>query len=671
MTLSFKINNQNGNFKLAKINGSYRIGSNSSSNLDIDNYYYDNILLMHFDNDGSGSFIDSSAYQRTISSYGNVVLSNTQSKFGNSSVYFDGSGDYLEVANDSSLDFESEDFTIEYWEYRVGTGTSPVMCRFRAGNGLNPWLVGYNGHGTLQFYMSTNDSGWNMVGALSMGSPIYNIWSHYAVVKEGNTIRTYQNGNQIATTTTNLSTAAGSGPLSIGRYANNSSDYYDGYLDDIRITKGVARYSSNFSVPVAPVPDLGPAPTVPSTPSNLTVSENQGIVSLSWNRPSSPRVVDSRAPITYYGVEYSSDGGSSWTEDSGPFVVESTLNFNSLSDFTNNFTTTEPNYNTYSINNGSLQINCPTQDRISQYYFKQNKNILDFEMRFSHTYQTNRVPSITFYGALGSVQAYYNNYWPDDQGWDSLGRNRNNVIVGVTPAGGSTTWYAHSSPRLDSNGQFDTIKISVDTIAKTATLIINGISNTYNNNMFSGGFQNVYFDPMDMNFCTSYVTFIDYIKYTTDDTSATNRRLYGLSGGSPYLFRTRAQNSVGFGSYSSTANISTLSNAPSGVSAIGDDNQAFVSWTAPTPNNSSTRDYAIQYSADAGSSWTTFSHSPNTNTLSNVTGLSNGSDYLFRVAAVNFAGTGVYSSNSSSINIAPRSDSLYNKTRILLHLDSN
>ena len=112
MTLSFKINNQNGNFKLAKINGSYRIGSNSSSNLDIDNYYYDNILLMHFDNDGSGSFIDSSAYQRTISSYGNVVLSNTQSKFGNSSVYFDGSGDYLEVANDSSLDFESEDFTI-------------------------------------------------------------------------------------------------------------------------------------------------------------------------------------------------------------------------------------------------------------------------------------------------------------------------------------------------------------------------------------------------------------------------------------------------------------------------------------------------------------------------------------------------------------------------------
>lgn len=419
-------------------------------------------------------FVDSSAYQRRVTSYGNAALSNAQSKFGNSSVYFDGSGDYLEVANDSSLDFGSEDFTIEYWEYRVGTGTSPVMCRFRTGNGLNPWLAGYNGNGTLQFYMSTNDSGWNMVSALSMGSPIYNIWSHYAVVKENNTIRTYQNGNQIATTTTNLSTAAGSGPLSIGRHANNGSDYYEGYLDDIRITKGVARYSSNFSVPVAPSPDLGIASTVPSTPSNLTVSEDQGIVSLSWSRPSYPRVIDTRAPITYYGVEYSSDNGSSWTEHS----------------------------------------------------------------------------------------------------------------------------------------------------------------------VVSGG-------------------------------SLLTRSISGLPSNTPYLFRVRAQNSVGFGNYSSTANISTLTNTPSGVSAIPDNNQAYVSWTAPTPNNSSIRDYSVQYSSDAGSSWTTFSHSPSIDTLINVTGLNNSSDYVFKVAAVNLAGIGTYSSNSSSINVAPRTDNLYNKTRILLHLDSN
>jgi hypothetical protein len=501
-------------------------------------------------------------------------------------------------------------------------------------------------------------------------------WSHIAAVRSSGVLNLYLNGTQLgsgSSFTSNI-TRNNSYGLSIGATTlsnGNSSDYFNGYLDDLRITKGVARYTNNFSVPLSPFENIGPSPSLPSEPLNLTASEDQGIVSLSWNKPTVPKAIDTRSPISYYGVEYSNDNGSSWTEDSGPFVVESTLNFNNLSDFTNNFTTTEPNYNVYSINNGSLQINCPTQDRISQYYFKQNKNLLNFEMRFSHTYDTYRIPSITLYGSLGSVQAYYNNNWPADQGWDSLGRNRNNVIVGITPAGGSTTWYAHSSPRLSSGGQFDTIQMSINTTTQTATLIINGISNTYNGNIFSAGFQNVYFDPMDMNFCTSYVTFIDYIKYTTNDTSSTNRRLYNLTSGSPYLFRVRAQNSFGFGNYSSTANILTLNNAPSGVSAIGDDNQAYTSWTAPTPNNSATRDYAIQYSSNAGASWYTYSRSPSTDTLSSVTGLSNGSDYIFRVAAVNFAGTGIYSDNSSSINIAPRSDSLYNKTRILLHLDSN
>jgi hypothetical protein len=153
--------------------------------------------------------------------------------------------------------------------------------------------------------------------------------------------------------------------------------------------------------------------------------------------------------------------------------------------------------------------------------------------------------------------------------------------------------------------------------------------------------------------------------------SLLTRSISGLPSNRPYLFRVRAQNSVGFGTYSSTANISTLTNTPSGVSAIPDNNQAYVSWTAPTPNNSSIRDYSVQYSSDAGNSWTTFSHSPTIDTLINVTGLNNSSDYVFKVAAVNLAGIGTYSSNSSSINVAPRTDNLYNKTRILLHLDSN
>jgi hypothetical protein len=503
-------------------------------------------------------------------------------------------------------------------------------------------------------------------------------WSHVAAVRSSGVLKLFLDGTQVGSDssfTANI-TRNNSYGLSVGAYTlsnGSSSDYFNGYLDDLRITKGVARYIDSFTVPSAPFENIGPSASVPSEPLSLTVSEDQGIVLLSWNKPTVPKAIDTRSPISYYGVEYSNNDGSSWTEDSGPFVVESTLNFNNLSDFTDNFTTSQPSWYTYSISNGTLQINAPTLDRSSSYSFIQNKNLLDFEINFLTTYHTYRVPYLNFTNDLGSVYIAYNTNWVGPQAWSSaLGSDYpNNVIIGITPVGGSTSWYAHNSPRLDNSSVYNTIKAILNTTAQTITIVINGVSNTYNSSIFNAGFKNFDHNPMAMNFNNSYITYINYIKYTTDDTSATNRRLSNLTSGSPYLFRVRAQNSVGFGNYSSTANISTLNNAPSGVSGIGDDNQAYVSWTAPTSNNSSIRDYAIQYSSNAGASWYTYSRSPSTDTLSSVTGLSNGSDYIFRIAAVNFAGTGIYSSDSSSINVAPRSDNLYNKTRILLHLDSN
>jgi hypothetical protein len=513
----------------------------------------------------------------------------------------------------------------------------------------------------------------NTTGIIPTGT-----WSHVAAVRSSGVLKLFLDGTQVGSDSSFASniTRNNTYGLSIGAYTlsnGSSSDYFNGYLDDLRITKGFARYLENFVSPISSFPNDGPAPTAPSEPLNLAVSENQDIVSLSWNRPLVPKTIDSRSPITYYDLEYSNNGGSSWTEDTGPFVVESTLNFNSLSDFTNNFVSSNPAFQTYSINDGSLQILGPVQDSSSSYSFIQNKNLLEFEINFLSTYHGYRVPYLNFTNDLGSVYIAYNTNWVGPQAWSSaLGSDYpNNVIVGITPAGGSTTWYANSSPRLDNSSIFNTIKTTINTTNKTMTLTINGTPEVYTNNMFGSGFKNFSHSPLAMNYNTSYVTYVNYIKYTTDDISATNRRLYNLTSGSPYAFRVRAQNSVGFGNYSSTANISTLNNAPSGLNVIPDNNQAFLSWTAPTPNNSATRDYAVQYSSNAGSSWTNFSHSPSTDTFINVTGLNNGSDYIFRTAAINLAGTGVYSNNSSSISIAPRSDNLYNKTRILLHLDSN
>jgi len=90
--------------------------------------------------------------------------------------------------------------------------------------------------------------------------------------------------------------------------------------------------------------------------------------------------------------------------------------------------------------------------------------------------------------------------------------------------------------------------------------------------------------------------------------------------------------------------------APTSVSGTAGNAQVSLTWTAPTYNNGAAiSDYTIQYSSNSGSSWTTFSHSASATASIIVTGLTNSTAYIFRVAAVNSVGTGSYSSNSSSI----------------------
>lgn len=94
-----------------------------------------------------------------------------------------------------------------------------------------------------------------------------------------------------------------------------------------------------------------------------------------------------------------------------------------------------------------------------------------------------------------------------------------------------------------------------------------------------------------------------------------------------------------------------LPGAPTGVSGTIASGQSVVSWTAPTGVASQTpiTDYVVQYSSNSGSTWTTFADGTSTSTSATVTGLTNGTAYLFRVAAVNGIGQGAYSSASASV----------------------
>jgi len=129
----------------------------------------------------------------------------------------------------------------------------------------------------------------------------------------------------------------------------------------------------------------------------------------------------------------------------------------------------------------------------------------------------------------------------------------------------------------------------------------------------------------------------------------------GLTNGTAYTFTVKVENAFGF-SISGSSNSVT----PAGIPATPDaptaslpdiygNTTVSLSWTAPSNNGSALTDYYIQYSSNSGGTWTPFTDGVSTTTSTTVTGLTNGTAYVFRVAAVNSVGNSSYSSASNSV----------------------
>ena len=213
-------------------------------------------LLLHGNGtNGSTTITDNSPSPKTVTAAGDAQISTAQSKFGGASIAFDGSGDRVSVANNAALDFGTGDFTVECWVFSVAALTSYSLQYAQIagkGNGVT------SGTYSLSFYEQKIN--WLANGNVTAGTTILtnNTWYHFAASRAGSTLKLFVNGSQESSTTNTLNYTSSVSFNAGDRQAGDSASQYplNGYIDDLRITKGVARYTSNFSVPPAQFPDI-------------------------------------------------------------------------------------------------------------------------------------------------------------------------------------------------------------------------------------------------------------------------------------------------------------------------------------------------------------------------------------------------------------------------------
>jgi hypothetical protein len=207
-------------------------------------------LLLHGDGtNGSTTIVDSSSSPKTVTAVGNAQISTAQSKFGGASIAFDGTSDYLTVGTeaDSIWDFGAADFTIEAWAYKVSGAFIPILAK-RPAEAPTGWLF------CAEQFSAHIGGDWRQ--SLMTASFTSGVWRHVALSRSGNVFRLFHDGVQVATATqsgvlqnlTNLFLRAGVAGGTTEVFAN-------GFIDDLRITKGVARYTAAFTPPAAPFPD--------------------------------------------------------------------------------------------------------------------------------------------------------------------------------------------------------------------------------------------------------------------------------------------------------------------------------------------------------------------------------------------------------------------------------
>lgn len=220
-----------------------------------DPHFASTVLLLSCDGvDGSTIFTDESAAARgNGSAAGNAQVDTSFKKFGTGSAQFDGSGDNIQFTDSADWHFTG-DFTIECWFATNNTGADQGLIAQWGGRSFQ---LQYSGGGTDDLVFAVSSTGSDTVILLQPAfSPTPATFYHVVVEREGNVFSIGVGGTRLATTTNSIVLNNSTGGLTLGSVA--SATFLNGNLDEVRITKGVARYglaaSGSYTTPTAAFP---------------------------------------------------------------------------------------------------------------------------------------------------------------------------------------------------------------------------------------------------------------------------------------------------------------------------------------------------------------------------------------------------------------------------------
>lgn len=204
-------------------------------------------LMLHCDGvDAATTFTDEIG--KTVTANGNAQIDTAQKKFGSASALFDGTGDYLTLVDSDDWDFNSSDFSIDFQVRFASVAASVEFINHWVDGSSHAWDIFWDVAGQLTFRYSTTATG--QTDLTFAWAPSADTWYHVAISRSGNNLYAFINGTQIGSTgdVTGVDINNCTGLLYIGM-RNDSARPMNGWLDEIRISKGIARWTANFTAP--------------------------------------------------------------------------------------------------------------------------------------------------------------------------------------------------------------------------------------------------------------------------------------------------------------------------------------------------------------------------------------------------------------------------------------